>query len=455
MFLSVVVLAGCRQNLENAQEKNANECILKAKDCIANNQPRDAIRILEEGMRVYGNVSEITELLASVYLSTGDDELAAFYFEQTAGLSDLRYHCYLKAAEIYEKKQDWDQACLCYKWYLEVLSEDTEIQIKYAMVLLKSGQKKKALKLLILYANESVDICNLVATLFFDAKNYLQACNWFLSTLAVDKNNLFALNGLWEIYLLFKDLNGLLDVGTQLLALGEKSVKGIDIQSIVDAIRLFQRKLNELENIKLDLKKIVLPQFFLKTIELNASLSSMGQLATPAGNISKGEEKELDKIATLKNSVDKARLRGDYDEAISILWKILSIDGKNVDIWAALTGCLQKVNKYDIAEMAIQEAIKIKPECIDFYMTYLDIVLCSHSSTDYVRLLKDVIHTFPENPEGWFRWANAQEMYISDAIGAKHSYEKFLDLAPVNHPEIPKVKHLLQTYEKIENGKQQ
>ncbi|MDR1366977.1 MAG: hypothetical protein LBJ13_03690 [Puniceicoccales bacterium] len=448
MFLSVVVLAGCRQGLENTQDGNVNECVLKAKNCIASNQPRDAIRLLEEGIRIHGNVSEITELLASVYLSTGDDELAAFYYEQTAGLSDLRYHCYLKAAEIYERKQDWDQALLCYKWYLEVLSEDTEIQIKRAMVLLKNGQKKKALKLLVLYANDSVDIHNQVAALFFEFKNYIQARNWFLSTLAVDKNNLLALKGLWEIDLLFKDLDGLLDVGTQLLALGEKSVKDIDVQGVVDAIRLFQRKLNELGNIKLDLKKIVLPQFLPETVGLNPSLSFVGQLATPSESIPKGEAKKLDKIAALNDSVDKARARGDYAEEILILWKMLSVDGKNVDIWASLTECLQKTNKYDIAEMAIQEALKFKPERVDLYMTHLDIVLCSRSSADYLRLLKDVVLKFPTNPEVLLRWANAQEIYIGDAMGAKRSYEEFLSVAPSNHPELTKVKHLLQSCEK-------
>jgi tetratricopeptide (TPR) repeat protein len=142
-LLAFVFFAGCRQNPDSKQENNLSECILKAKNCIADNHPKDAIKILEEGMRIHDNVSEITELLVDAYLLSGDDELAAFYFEQTAGLSDLRYHCYLKAAEIYEKKQDWDQALLCYKWYLEVLSEDTEIQIKREMVLLKDGQKRK------------------------------------------------------------------------------------------------------------------------------------------------------------------------------------------------------------------------------------------------------------------------------------------------------------------------
>jgi hypothetical protein len=55
---------------------------------------------------------------------------------------DVCYDCYLKAAEIYEQQEDWDQALLHDKWYLEVLSEDTEIQIKHAMVLRKAEKKR-------------------------------------------------------------------------------------------------------------------------------------------------------------------------------------------------------------------------------------------------------------------------------------------------------------------------
>ena len=103
--------------------------------------------------------------------------------------------------------------------------------------------------------------------------------------------------------------------------------------------------------------------------------------------------------------------------------------------------------------MAIQEAIKFKPECVDFYMTYLDIVLCTHSSADYVRILKDVNHRFSMDPEIRLRWASAQEIYMDNAAGAKRSYEKFLKLAPSNHPEISKIKHLLQAYKEGYDGK--
>ncbi|MDR2372142.1 MAG: hypothetical protein LBD60_03280 [Puniceicoccales bacterium] len=447
MPIIFIFLVGCRQNSDDGSGDNINERILRAKNYIADDRPKDAIKVLEEGM--LNNVPEISELLANTHLSIGDDELAAFYFEQTAGLSDLHYHCYLKAAEIYEKIEDYGQALLCYRLYLDILPEDNEVQIKYADVLLRDGQKKKALEILVHYVEESVEIRNRVAALFFDFGNYIQARNWYLSTLVVDKNNLSALGGLWKIDRLFGDWNALLEVGTKLLALGEKFLEGISIQSVVDAIRGFQKASNELQKIDLNFGKIALPVLVTNEVGSSALVvdGAMFRGATAEVGVTKQE-----KIAALRNLAEKAHSRGDYEEAILVLWKILGIDGKNVEAWVELTECLQKANKYAVAEMAIQEAIKFKPESVDFYETYLDIVLCTHSSTDYVRLLKDVKRRFPTNPEIRLRWANAQEIYTDDAGGAKRSYEKFLKLAPSDHPEIARVKHLLQTYEKRESN---
>jgi tetratricopeptide (TPR) repeat protein len=442
-----VFLVGCRQNADDRSGDNINERILRAKNYIADGQPKDAIKVLEEGM--LGNVPEISELLANTHRSIGDDELAAFYFEQTAGLSDLHYHCYLKAAEIYEKMKNYEQALLCYRLYLDILPEDNEVQIKYADVLIQGGQKKKALEILIHYVEESVEIRNRVAALFFDFGNYIQARNWYLSALAVDKNNLSALGGLWKIDRLFGDWNALLEVGTKLLALEEKFLEDISIQSVIDAIRIFQKTSNELKKVDLNFGKVALPIFTTDEIDASTLVVDGAMFREAAAEMSMTKQ---EKIAALRDLVEEARSRGDYEEAILVLWKMLGIDGKNVGAWVELTECLQKANKYAIAEMAIQEAIKFEPENVNFYETYLDIVLCTHSSTDYVRLLKDVKHRFPTDPEIRLRWANVQEIYIDDAMGAKRSYEKFLKLAPSDHPEFLRVKHLLQTYGKGESN---
>jgi tetratricopeptide (TPR) repeat protein len=152
------------------------------------------------------------------------------------------------------------------------------------------------------------------------------------------------------------------------------------------------------------------------------------------------------KVEELQAEVQKAKAKGNFDDAIDILWKILGLDARNVMAWEDLTDCLLKGNKYDIAEMAIQEVIKFEPERIDFYLTYLDIVLRTHNSMDYVRILRETKQKFPRDADLCLLWARAQEMYIGDGKKAKHFYEKFLQLAPERHPEISKVQRLLERY---------
>jgi tetratricopeptide (TPR) repeat protein len=447
MLLLSGILAGCwRVQKEPAQEYSLESYILDAKKYIAENHPKIAIKVLEEYVRQQGNTPEITELLATACVMNGDDELAAFYFEQTASLSELSYHCYLNAVEIYEKMQDHEQALLCYKLYLQALPEDKEIQIRYANALIRNGQKKRALEILVSCSGDTVETRNQIAALFFELGNYVQARSGYLAALAMDKNDLSALKGLWTVDLFLKNWNALFEVGSKLLAFGVESLEGISIPSTIEAIREFRKSFSELQNIDLNFGKVELPRFTAETVERDLTLLRQEKEEFSGKNTTEKGATKQEKISELRNLAEKARFRGDCEEAIGLLWKILGIDGKNVEAWAELTECLQKANKYDIAEMAIREAIKFKPECVDFHLTYLDIVLRLHSSRDYVRAVKDAKRKFPRDAEIRLQWAKAQEMQAGDVVGAKRSYEKFIKLAPANHPEIAKVEHLLKTY---------
>jgi hypothetical protein len=44
---------------------------------------------------------------------------------------------------------------------------------------------------------------------------------------------------------------------------------------------------------------------------------------------------------------------------------------------------------------------------------------------------------------------------MDDAMGAKRSYEKFLKLAPSDHPEVLRVEHLLRAYGKVESNEKE
>jgi tetratricopeptide (TPR) repeat protein len=450
---SLGLLAGCWQSCNMvAVSDNPEVCILRAREHIDSARPREAIKLLEEYVRKTGERNgEISELLASTYLLDGDEELAAFYFEQAASLSELKYYCYLKAAEIYEKLNDFEQALLAYGRYLEVLPEDSEIQIKYANALLGDGKKKKALEIFIDYAENDFAIHNQIAELFLEFGNYIQGRNWYLSALSYEKNNLTALEGLWKINLLLNDWDALWETGNILWDFGVKTVDGISVGALMESLKARQKAWIALNAVEICFDRAILPMFVTEEIPQNSPI--------PENLIPEVQELSLDlktgkneKIEVLKIDIQKAKDRGDYEEAIAILWKILGLEDKNVEIWTNLTHCLLKINKYATAEMAIQEAIKLSPDHVDFHLTYLDIVLRTHSSADYVRILKEIKQKFPRNADIRLAWARAKELYMSDAVGAKHSYEKFLKLALPGHPEIAKIEHLLGVYQGEKDG---
>ncbi|MDR2200804.1 MAG: tetratricopeptide repeat protein, partial [Puniceicoccales bacterium] len=193
-------LTGCWQRTDSPPlNDDPEKCMREARGYMDTNRPGEAIKCLEGFIQRTGNKNgEISELLASACLLDQDMELAALYFEQAASLSELKYYCYLKAAEIYEKLGDYSQAIPCYKWYLQILPEDSEIQVKYAQALLLDGEKKKALAILVAHCIDDAKVHNQIAELFFEMENYIQGRNWYFSAFGCEKNNLEALRGLWK-----------------------------------------------------------------------------------------------------------------------------------------------------------------------------------------------------------------------------------------------------------------
>jgi tetratricopeptide (TPR) repeat protein len=425
-----------------------------ARKYIGENRPQEAIKILEKCLSNGDNTSEAAELLAAAYLLAGDGELAAFYFEQAASSSELKYYCYLKAAEIHEQLKDFSRAALCYRCYLDALPEDDEIQVRYAEVLVRDGQRKKALAILVRHAQDHVAVHSRIAGLFFAFGNYIQARNWYLSALRCEKNNPVALEGLWRVSLLLRDWEALREVGATLLEVGVKFVGGVGIADFVEKLKVKQRTLAVLRSAEFRSDRIILPMFSSESSESSEQTASNNNTPppppapqqTPPIPPKTDKDEKMERMENWRTELKEAKGRGDFDGAVAVLWKILGADSKNADAWVDLTDCLLKINKYDIAEMAVQEAIKFSPKRVDLHLTYLDIVLRTRNSTDYMHILREEKRKFPGNAEVRLLWARAQEIYKEDAVGAKRSYEKFLQLAPQGHPEISKIKHLLEVY---------
>lgn len=436
-LLVLLLFWGCRDS-SSTEQTSIEATVAAAKAELAKEDPKAAIRLLEEYIRKWGSDANVTEILARAYGQNQDDELAAFYFEQTASLSELKYYCYLDAAEHYEHLNDGDRACFCYQAYLKILPEDSEVQLKYANMLLKKGEKKEALDRLVRYTKGDVATQLQIASLFFEWDNYTQARNAYLSILEAEPNNLVALKGLWRIYSVLEDYSEMIKVGEQLVSLGCTNIRGANPADFIRYNREFQQELRELNDN--DFCTFEIPVIVIEDILVP------GEVKEQEKPLTKRRTKK-EQAVRLKEAIAKAKKQGNYEQAIENLWKLLGIDGKNIRAWTELTECLEKANKYSVAEMAIQEAMKLQPNDPDLRIRYLGIILRTQDTTAYAKTVKEAKRQFPSNADIRLLWAKVQETYLGDVNGARRSYKKFLQMAPLGHSEINRVENLLKAYQ--------
>ena len=158
VFILACFLSGCQEDSSTRSMDSCERCIHDAGQWLDKNKPHEAMKILEGYVRLHGQNSEVSEMLARVCLAEGDKDLAAYYFEETASIDELKYYCYLKAADIYEERGDITQALRCCRQYLRIFPEDQESQLRYANLLLKNGDKKQGLSALVACSPKDANI---------------------------------------------------------------------------------------------------------------------------------------------------------------------------------------------------------------------------------------------------------------------------------------------------------
>ncbi|UPA28242.1 MAG: tetratricopeptide repeat protein [Verrucomicrobiota bacterium] len=405
---------------------------------LAEKEPREAIRLLERCVRLRGKNAEISELLAQACVADEDLELAAFYFEEAASTDELKYYCYLRAAELYQQLSEPTQALQCYEEYLKIWPNDRTAALGYANLKSQAGDRQRALEIFVAHADHDVDVCLKVADLFQSFGNLTQARIGYNAVLEINPNHREALHQLWHLYVQSKNYAALVPVAQRLRDLGESEYQGVPLDLFLSVSKGYEQAFDALLGPDMAFLsgpiRITLPSWVWRPIAITTMPSKL---------LSKKE-----RLKGLEEKVVDAKSKGDYEEAIANLWQILGMNGKNVDAWIELTECLEHINKYDIAEMTIQEAMKSQPS-VELYRAYLGIILRTHGSAEYVRILRDIKHKFPKDADLRLMWAKAREMYLGDATGARRSYEKFLKLAPPDHPETDLVRRRLATYQHL------
>lgn len=435
-----VLLTGCFQTDRSVDKQEDQLLIQNARTFMANNEPLKAIKELEKCLQSNQNGVEIYELLAEACLKNNDPELSGFYYEQAANLSDLKYYDFVKAAESYILAKEWQKARECLTHYLEIFPEDQGIQVVFAELLYRLGENKLALPILLKYASNDVKRIKLIAKIFAESGNWVQAKVWLLKAFSLDNQNVEIANSLWESCAHLGDIEVLSHIKTKVDA---QKIKNFD--NIVSSIEVLESAEKELLRLKgtlnLESKLNFSGLDTIKSIFSNQEQKiSSQQEPSVSGNVFSSEQRKRE-LESLVASLENQAL---WKEASDQLWKLLGIDNHNSEYWLRLANCLENMGRFDVEEMALWEALKRENYSEDIYLQFLAVAVRNHESTEYLRLLREAKKRLRQSAEIQLMWARAQEIHTHNLKKAKKAYRRFLNLAEETDPRVQEIRSLLE-----------
>jgi cellulose synthase operon protein C len=142
---------GSKQDVEKllAQARTSNPgavppLLALANYHLENNQPREAIPLLQEGLRQHPDRTEILELLGVAYMRTNDRSQAVETYEKLIRLSPRNAALHYRMGELKASGADDNGALNAFRKAAELQPKAAEPRIAIASVLLRMGKKEEA-----------------------------------------------------------------------------------------------------------------------------------------------------------------------------------------------------------------------------------------------------------------------------------------------------------------------
>ena len=154
----------------------------------------------------------------------------------------------------------------------------------------------------------------------------------------------------------------------------------------------------------------------------------------------------IDRLQTLQSDIERLKVEGKFQDASDLLWKVLGINKNNTEAWLDLAYCAEQIERYDIVEVALWEALKRRDYNEEIYSKFLNIASRNHSNIEYSKLVKEAKHKLPKCANIRLMWAKVQDLIFNNQQKANKSYKKFLELADSKsqYNEIIAVQKLLK-----------
>lgn len=447
-FILFVIFSGCTK-----KEATIEELILQAEDLQNVGQFDGAIVLLEKGLEREPNRVDLLEELAFAYSANKDPMLAAMSFMRIAELVPDQPEYLIYAANSMTEAGDTVGAVGVYEQYLAINSTDRAVWLILAGMQKQKGNLGGALEAFLAAekVQESASQEIAIAELYLQAKNLVQAQSWFARALEGDSEYRDdSLLGLLETAIrserfaeadaLLKQLDaeypGIVDqsamqpVRAQLAEWSRRRQVAIEAMAAIEA-----RNAQELQE-AIESAQAELPE--------EEPVEEPPQQEEPVEETPVAIEAPVELVEEVPVTVVDAtshlalarqrRDEGKTDEAIGHYKTALIENDNQPSIWGELSELYLESGNNRWAQATASEAVRRDPENPGFVLLHLRAANQTMDLNRFIREMEDAFKKFPENPEILLFIGKASADQGNER-NARILFQKFLEFAPLNHPE--------------------
>lgn len=460
------------------------EVVQEARELARVGQIDDAILRLEAYLRTNPNAVPIVEELANLAIRAGDPMSAALYYDQVASMQPRDPSALIFAASALQEAGDMRGAILRYQQYLQRAPESAGAWAALAELYQSQGQRREAAEAYQqAYQRQNRAVTALqIGDLYLQLGNFAQAQSWFaLAAESVDPDARRAA------------LLGLVDTARRANRLQDAAHLTATIDAeypdarLDPAIATFLGPLPapepepEAEPVATaEPEESALPEAESPEAEpetplaVDEDLTDGSLLAEspsepeplpvlepvplpepPAESIELPDEPELaeasppEELAPAEPVWDlrsapyeeqlayarEQRAAGNWLDALQGYTRALTRDDRDPLVWFELSDTHYRAGQLDWARASAQEAARRAPDDAKYALQVIRVQQQNLSAAQLIGLLDGLRQRFPESPEVTLTLARAYRTLTADTRSARVLYERFLDLAPLAHPQ--------------------
>lgn len=450
-FIFFILFSGCAK-----REATIEERIAQAEELLNVGQIDGAILLLETALEQDPRRVDVMEPLAFAYAANQDPMLAAMTFMRIAELVSDQPEYLIYAAESLIEAGDVTGAIEPYRDYLVARPSDRAVWTILAKMHKEAGRLGESLEAYLaseqLESKASTQIE--IGSLYLQSQNLAQAQSWFARALEGDSEfRDDALLGLLETAIRSKRFVEADALVKQLDAEYPGRLEQSPLDSVRDQLAEWTRRrdaakaaLAALEAKREEEKREAEQAEEASAVEQEAVEPSSGDPALVEAEVPAAEkpaEEPREEIAQTRplNQLERARQNretGQTDEAIRLFKQALIENDNQPGVWAELSELYLETGRDRWAQATASEAVRRDPENPQLVLQFLRAAEKTMDVNRLVREMESIYRKFPSEPDVLL----AIGRIFADQGNTRNAvilYEKFLEFAPMNHPERPGV----------------